>query len=350
MKFAIVVLTYDQPEVTLECLKSILALKPREFPEKNIFVVHNGTDPETVANMQSRFNRFHHVILKDNVGFTGGANMGLSVAFQMQPWVLFLTQDCSLVHFPQAPPFEPCLASPKIYKRSKEFMGSIGGAVDLELGKPYFCHRPKDFWRAFEDDTLMPFVPRTAFWIHQQVFDKVKGFDESLHSQWEDIDLSIRVRKAGELLQLEEGTEVIHHRKGFCRQDPFYRSYLVHRNRFVVCRRYLEGKGARFQFELGSIAELISFLFSSLKKGRMTDISMSWKAFFDSFKKNKLIPRGQAPAISEDTKTKTKTKTKTRNESTEKSEAKEQAPPQVPANGPEQVVESKFKIEPESKD
>lgn len=340
MKFSIVVLTYNQPETTLECLKSILALKPREFPEKNIFVVHNGSDPEVVSQLQSRFNRFHHVILKENVGFTGGANMGLSVAFQMQPWVLLLTQDCSLVHFPQAPPFEPCLAAPKIYKRSKEFMNSMGGAVDLELGKPYFCHKPKDFWRSFEDNTLMPFVPRTAFWMHQQVFEKVKGFDESLHSQWEDVDLGIRVRKAGEMLQLEEHTEIIHHRKGFCRQDPFYRSYLMHRNRFIVCRRYLETKGARFRFELGSLAELISFCFNGLLKGRISDINYAVKAFFHSFGKKSLTPKAQAPALSEETKTKTKTKSKDKSDSeaepgTEKSESKS---------------ESKFKLESKSED
>lgn len=320
MKFSIVVLTYNQPELTLECLKSILALKPREFPEKNIFVVHNGSDPEVVAQLQSRFNRFHHVILKENVGFTGGANMGLSVAFQMQPWALLLTQDCSLIHFPQAPPFEPCLAAPKIYKRSKEFMNSIGGAVDLELGKSYFCHKPKDFWRAFEDDTLMPFVPRTAFWIHQQVFEKVKGFDESLHSQWEDVDLGIRVRKAGEMLQLEEGTEIIHHKKGFARNEPYYRSYLFHRNRFLVCRRYLAEKGARFRFELGSIAEIISFSFNSLIKGRFADIKYAVKAFFDGLRAKSLTPKTQAPSLSEETKT--KTKTKTRSKSKDKSDEK----------------------------
>lgn len=312
MKFSIVVLSYNQPESTLECLKSILALKPREFPEKNIFVVHNGSDPEVVASLQSRFNRFHHVILKENVGFTGGANMGLSVAFQLQPWTLFLTQDCSLVHFPQATPFEPCIAAPKIYKRTKEHMNSIGGAVDLDMGTSYYCRKPKEFWRAFEDNTLHPFVPRTAFWMHQQVFEKVKGFDESLYSQWEDVDFGIRARKAGEMLQIDEGTEVIHHRKGFARLDPFYRSYLLHRNRLIVSRRYIETKGARIKFEFGAIADTISFFLGRLLKGRLADAKGAVSGYFDSFSSKAIKSKEQAPIIGEETKTKTKTRTKTK--------------------------------------
>jgi GT2 family glycosyltransferase len=255
LKFAIVVLTFNQVESTVECLKSILALKPREFPEKNVFVIHNGSDAANVQDLQARFKRFHHVVIRQNMGFTGGANMGLSVAFQMCPWVLFLTQDCTLAHFPQAPPFEPCMAAPKIYKRNIKTMGSIGGAVDFELGRSYFCQKPKDFWQSFENKTLQPFVPRTAFWLHSQVFEKVKGFDENLSSMWEDVDLSMRIRQAEELLQIEENTEIIHHRKGLCRKDPFYRTYLNHRNRLLLSRKYLVGRAARFRFEFGSFFE-----------------------------------------------------------------------------------------------
>lgn len=284
MKFAIVVLSYDQPEVTADCLRSILALKPREYAEKNVFVVHNGTGANDVEQLQARFSSFHHVVLSENIGFAAGANAGIRVAFQLSPWVLFLTQDCQLAHFPKAPPFEPCLSATKVYKRSIEILGSVGGAVDLEMGLAYFCRDGKDFWRSFEEPHLHPFVPRTAFWIHQNVFEKTKGFKETLFSQWEDIDLSIRVRKVGELLQLDESTEVIHYRKGICRKDPYYRSYLNTRNRYIVCRRYLGSRGAKIRFELSMVVEALSFLFDSLRKRRWEDIKYFFLGFRDALK------------------------------------------------------------------
>lgn len=316
MKFAIVVLTHDEPETTHDCLKSVLSLRPRDYPEKNVFVVHNGTLNETVLDLQTRYNRFHHVVLSENVGFAAGANAGLKVAFQHAPWVLFLTQDCMLVHFPKSPPFEPCMAAVKVYKRKQEIVGSVGGAVDLELGQAYFCRQAKDFWRSFEDATLQPFVPRTAFWIHQTTFEKTNGFDEQLFSQWEDIDLSIRIRKSGELLQLDEGTEILHTRKGLLRQDPYYRSYLYTRNRLLVCRRYLADRWSRLRFEVGMIAESFATIFRNITKKRFADIGFFFSGFRDSFLMGRppldeKTHSGKTKSkIKVDAKTKTKTKTK----------------------------------------
>lgn len=328
MKFAIVVLSYDQPETTVECLKSILSLRPRDFPEKNVFVIHNGSNPTVIQDLQNRFNRFHHVVLQDNVGFAAGANAGIRVALQMSPWVLFVTQDCNLVHFPKSPPFEPCLAATRIYKRKQAVLGSVGGAVDLELGQAYFCQQGKDFWRSFEDSNLHPFVPRTAFWIHQQVFEKARGFDESLYSQWEDVELSLRLRKLGELLQLDETTEFIHTRKGLCRQDPFYRSYLNTRNRLTVCRQYLPDRWSRVRFELGALTDFFQMVFQNIAKRRFQDLVQVLTAVRDStavlFKRK---PRDEAEVGAPPEKTKTRTKTRTQTKT--KTEKKKEKPKPV---------------------
>lgn len=255
MKFAIVILTYNQIEQTVDCIKSIQAVKSREYPDKQIFIVHNGSDPNIVGELRTRYPRFHHVVLTKNDGFSAGANAGIRAAFGLQPWVLLLTQDTTLVHFPKGPPFEPCLAAVKIYKRKVEVMNSMGGAVDLELAKHYYCTKADHFWNSFENAVLQPFVPRTAFWIHQTSFEKVDGFDEGISSIWEDVDLSIRLREQGEMLQLDESTEVIHHRKGFSRRDPLSIRFLYNRNRFAISRRKPRNRGQSMLFEIGIFNE-----------------------------------------------------------------------------------------------
>lgn len=320
LKFAIVILTYNQIEQTVDCIKSIQAVKTREFPDKQIFVVHNGSDPAVVADLRHRYPRFHHVVLNENESFAAGANAGIRAAFSLQPWVLFLTQDTTLVHFPKGPPFEPCLAAVKIYKRKVEVMNSMGGACDLDMAKHYYCTKADHFWNSFENAILQPYVPRTAFWIHQQAFEKVNGFDETIGSIWEDVDLSIRLREDGEMLQLDEATEVIHHRKGFSRRDPFMTRFLYNRNRFWVSRRKLRNRGQSIMFEFGIFNEWFWLWLGTLLK-KPKEASLIWKAYRASFKRpldppnlalevpEKLKPAAEAkPAEAEKPETKKETR------------------------------------------
>lgn len=282
LKFSIVILSYNQAEQTGECIKSIQAVKPREFPDKQIFVVHNGSDPAVVNDLRQRYPRFHHVVLNENEGFCSGANAGIRAGFSLQPWVLFLTQDTTLVHFPKSSPFEPCLAAVKVFKRKVDTINSIGGAADLELAKHYYCTKAENFWDAFESSQLQPFVPRTAFWIHQTPFEKVNGFDENMGSIWEDVDFSLRIRKEGEMLQLDETTEVIHHRKGLCRRDPIYTRFLYNRNRFAVSRNALRSRGQRIFFEMGIFLDWLSLLVRILIK-KPNEAGLVFKAYRQSF-------------------------------------------------------------------
>lgn len=283
MNFAIVILTYNQPELTSECIKSIQAVKARDFPDKQIFVIHNGSSNEVIQDLRQRYPRFYHVVLTENEGFAMGANAGLRAAFQNNPWVLFLTQDTTLAHFPKAPPAEPCLAAVKVYKRKTEVVGSMGGAVDLETAKHYFCPKASIFWSAFDNPVLKPFVPRTAFWVHQSPFEKVNGFDESLVSIWEDVDFSLRLREEGEMLQLDENTEVIHHRKGFSRRDPWNMRFLYHRNRFAISRRQPRKMMAQALFEVSLFVEWFFILLESAVTNPR-EAALVFKSYLESFR------------------------------------------------------------------
>jgi len=289
LKFSIVILSFNQPDQTVDCIKSIQAVKSREFPDKQIFIVHNGSEAAVIQDLRTRYPRFHHVVLNENEGFAAGANAGIRAAFQLESWVLMLTQDTTLVHFPKGPPFEPCMAAVKIYKRNTEIINSMGGAVDLDLAKHYYCMKADNFWNSFENSVLQPFIPRTAFWIHQGPFEKVNGFDETLGSIWEDVDISIRLREEGELLQLDESTEIIHHRKGNSRRDPLQTRYMYNRNRFAISRRKLRNRGQSILFEIGLFAEwFLLYVKTLLQKPK--EASLIFRAYRASFARPLIQP------------------------------------------------------------
>src|SRR5690606_2360973 len=74
------------------------------------------------------------------------------------------------------------------------------------------------------------YIPGTTFLAHQSAFEKVGGFDESLHTYWEDVDLSVRANRAGIHLGVAPQWEFLHKVGKTCHKDPFYTRHLFHRN------------------------------------------------------------------------------------------------------------------------
>jgi GT2 family glycosyltransferase len=84
----------------------------------------------------------------------------------------------------------------------------------------------------------LPYVPGTAFLIHREIFKHTGDLDESLHTYWEDVDYSQRVRLGGLKMDLNLNFELIHKVGKTCHKDPFYTNHLFKRNRDIVSQRY----------------------------------------------------------------------------------------------------------------
>lgn len=92
------------------------------------------------------------------------------------------------------------------------------------------CQDQEDFFS--EKD--LSYVPGTAFWIHRELFENFY-FDENLGTYWEDVDLSLKVKKSAYPLILSPQTEILHSVGKTCHKDVFYTTYLFQRNRKKVC-------------------------------------------------------------------------------------------------------------------
>lgn len=222
----ILVLSYNHPEITSKTVKSAL----RFLAPQNILLVHNGSQIQHQRKLQSEFPDVEHLVLEANKGFTGGANAGLRKAFsQKTNWVLFLTNDCELIQMGH-PPAPASLAAPLIWRRKKGHIDSLGGKLNLKKAHLRHCQNSEDFYS--ENDSS--YIPGTAFWIHRDIFRDF-SFNENLGTYWEDVDLSLRLKKSGHKLQLAPQTEIIHAVGKTCHKDVFYTTYLFQRNRKKVC-------------------------------------------------------------------------------------------------------------------
>ncbi|MBK7963808.1 MAG: glycosyltransferase [Bdellovibrionales bacterium] len=240
--FRVVILSFNHPEITQRCVNSVLQLGI--LPER-VILIHNGSDRNFVQFLQKKLPGIQHLILEKNLGFTAGANAGLRLGFSQTEWIYFLTNDTEALNLPSQIPLEPSLISPLIHRRKVSVVASRLGFFDPRWGELTHLQNAGDFSKLPLHGYL--YAPGAGFLIPKIIFSETNGFDETLHTYWEDVDLSVRVQKAGFQVKHDPKLSLIHFVGKTCHKKSFYTTYLFHRNRKIVSFRYLE---KRFQWFL----------------------------------------------------------------------------------------------------
>lgn len=227
MNTCIVILSFNHPEITARTIRSALAFN---LPT---YLVHNGSIAKHRERLMQEFSHITHLILDQNKGFSGGANFGLEHVFKNHDWAVFLTNDTELVELGNFGP-EPALIAPHIYFRKLNRTDSMGGTFTPYIGK--LRHIKNENYKYSFNEKF--YVPGTAFVLHREIFFKLKGFDESLHTYWEDVDFSMKVHLSKSLIYYSEKIKVLHRVGKTCHDNPFYTTYLYQRNRKKISWKY----------------------------------------------------------------------------------------------------------------
>lgn len=246
--YAILVLSYNHPEITRRCLESVLL---NRIPESRIFLVHNGSLDQHRETLQNAFPGIQHLVMNVNKGFTGGVNFGLHAVFEKYELVLFLTNDTELMHLPLLAPHG--FSAVKSLVRQTERIDSIMGVLNKRTGLLHHLKQPSRL-----DENEIYYVPGTAFWMSREVFHSVGEFDESFHTYWEDVDYSLRAQKMGIQLQFSFDTVIRHKIGKTCHKNQFYTFFLFQRNR----------KKLMMKHGLTHLTFWIAFLYDILKKSK----------------------------------------------------------------------------------
>ena len=208
--------------------------------EEEIVVVDNGSRPEEVARLGARPGIALHR-LPENRGFADPANLGARTA--RAPYLAFVNNDCVL----EAGYVAACLAAlegdPGLAAVQGVVLDGAGRAVDgwgfgwtagaeaVQLGHGGAPPAPERVPFA------VPGVSATAAVFRRDVFLDAGGFAESFFAWYEDVDLALRLRRAGERFACAPAARARHAGTATGRRDPEARWRRLFANRLRTLRR-----------------------------------------------------------------------------------------------------------------
>lgn len=201
---AIVVLNWNNAPDTLACLESLTEVT---YPHAEVVVVDNGSDDSSVAVIRQRFPSLVVLEAGANLGYAGGNNVGIRHALSQGSGLICLLNNDVLV----APgfleplvqacggPAGPAVSTPMICEAVQpERIWALGAAVDRRIGSPIRLHAGEvsTEWIGMPPYEV-DFAPGTAMLVPCRVFEAVGLMDEAFFLYFEEMDWSLRARRAG---------------------------------------------------------------------------------------------------------------------------------------------------------
>lgn len=203
-----VVLNWNLPEDTIRCVRSLLA---SDYAALQVLIVDNGSSDDSLAMFARELPAISVLAMGTNRYYAGGNNMGIAEALRWgAQWVLVLNNDT--------------VAAPDMLSRLVETGIRCGAAAvapliyrldapdavwDAGTVWPRWCPLPR---RATRQATAYPVDLATgcALLLQRAALDCVGGLDERYVMYYEDADLCLRLRQAGQRIVVEPQARLWH--------------------------------------------------------------------------------------------------------------------------------------------
>ncbi len=201
---AVVVLNWNGGQDTLDCLAS---LRQMDYPCFDVLVVDNSSTDGSIAAIRQSFPEMSLIETGDNLGFTGGNNVGMRHTLDRgADYVLLLNHDTevapdSLTCLVEAVEADPKvgIAGPLIYYYDRpEVIWSAGGVIDQHRGQARMVGLGElDSGQHDSKPCEVDFVSGCALLVRRSVLEQVGLLDERFFAYYEEAEWCVRVRRAG---------------------------------------------------------------------------------------------------------------------------------------------------------
>jgi len=289
----IILLNWNGLSDTLECLASLQHL---DYPNYKVIVVDNGSTDDSVGVIRKQFSDATLVENEENLGFTGGNNVGLRHALaQGADYALLLNNDTEvkpdfLRHLVTAAEADPAIgiAGPTIYYYEQpDLIWSAGGSIDWRRGQTQMVGlNAPDVGQFGAAPREVDFVTGCAMLVNRAVMEQTGLLDERFFAYYEEAEWCVRAQRAGFKIVHVPQAGLWHKITPECRADSPVVHYYMTRNRLL----FLKATGAGWSSWLHTLfAEylrtLLSWTLRSRWRGKKAQRQMMIRAIRDASRK-----------------------------------------------------------------
>ena len=256
----LIVLTWNQRGLTLECLDSLATL---DYPTEqlHIVVVDNGSTDETAQAIREQHPAVTVLENSENLGYAGGNNVGIHYALAHEAdYICILNNDVTV-----APDFLTSLlaafrghadvgvVTPLVAEMAgPEQVWALGAVVDWQTGTVHRLHVGEAVSRL---QAVAPFevdiASGAAMLAKREVFEHVGLLDEAFYLYYEETDWCLRARQVGYGI-LAVSSSVVWHKVSATlgTTSPVIDYYMLRNHLRLIARHW---SGARRLYLLGRI-------------------------------------------------------------------------------------------------
>ena len=224
---SIIIVSWNVADLLANCLDSILS-SPISVEETQIIVVDSNSSDQTVPMLRERYPQVKLLAQNENVGFTGGNNIGLAEA--KGRYLLLLNPDTKVLGN----------AIPRMmeYLDQNPDVGIVGPHTLNEDGSTQSTRRRfPTFWIGlFESTWLQPYAPKSlldyyyvtndvpadatldvdwvqgsAMMVRREVYEQIGGLDDGYFMYSEELDWCKRAKQAGWRVVFLGDAKIIHY-------------------------------------------------------------------------------------------------------------------------------------------
>ncbi|HAJ34902.1 MAG TPA: glycosyltransferase family 2 protein [Chloroflexi bacterium] len=220
---AIIILNWNNPDDTLACLRSVMAL---DYPveRRQVIVVDNGSTDDSVARIRAAYPGVTLIETGANLGYAEGNNVGIRYALKgCHDYLLILNNDTEvqpdfLSHLVAEAEADVSIGvvGPKMYFLTPNDMVFAAGSVirwedgtldhrgiwrkESDLG-PLYAESPED----------VDFIVGCGVLFRRQVLERLGLLDNRYYLNFEDVDICVRAYRAGYRVRYTPRA-VLHHK------------------------------------------------------------------------------------------------------------------------------------------
>lgn len=227
---AAIIVNWREPHMTLRAVDSLLS---QSIKLDRIIVVDNGSGDDSsniLADALQQYDSCDLIELPENLGFGGGNNAALRILLDMGFDTIWLFNNDAIAD-------KKCHEELLQTMNSDAQIGAVGSTIndskhpDSSAIGHYFDLKSLTAKMLYDEGTLnqkpYAWVTAASLYLRGDALRKAGIFDEGFFMYWEDVDLCMRIKKAGYSLSVAQNA-IVEHEAGTSSDAIPVQRYLWH--------------------------------------------------------------------------------------------------------------------------